>query len=119
MSHNSQTSRRWVLAVAAVAVTMAVVAAPSAAKGPMPPPVSCPPSEARASVPEPVRAACDPRWAAQQTTGDRSGSGGSNPAIVAGIMAFLVLVIAAGLHVATHRRDAQGRRASALSGPTT
>jgi hypothetical protein len=116
MSHNNQNSRRWVLAVAALAVTMAfVAAAPAAAKAPAPYPLGCPKSEARDSVPEPVRAACERVWAAQQTAGDRSGSDTSG-AIVAGSLAVLVFAMAGGLLVTTHRREAQARHAAALSG---
>ena len=116
MSHNNQHSRRWVLAVAALAVTMAfVAAAPAAAKAPALYPLGCPKSEARDSVPEPVCAACERVWAAQQTAGDRSGSDTSG-AIVAGSLAVLVFAMAGGLLVTTHRREAQARHATALSG---
>jgi hypothetical protein len=116
MSHNDQNSRRWVLAVAALAVTMAfVAAAPAAAKGPVVDPIGCPQSGSGAWAP--VRTACERGPAAHnRTAGERNSSDTSAGAIFAGSLVVVMLAIAGGLLVATHRRDAQGRHATALSG---
>ena len=100
--------------MATLTVTLAVLAPPGAAKAPVFPPVGCPQGEVSAWAP--VKAACERGSAAKQTTGDRNGSGMSDGAILAGSLAIVVLTIAGGLLVATHRRDAQGSHATALSG---
>jgi hypothetical protein len=116
MSYNARSRRRWGVAVLAATLALAVVAAPAVATGPLLDPVGCPTTAARAPMPDHVRAACERRWAARQTTGNRGGFDGSDAGIIAGGVALLVLMMAGGMLVATHRRDAQEGRPAAVSG---
>ena len=108
MSQKTQRMRRWRLVPLAIALTLAVVAAaPAAAKGPVFYPYACGPGASQAG-----KAPADLRTQCEQHPTARNGQGlsGGEAGIAAGIVGVLVLMIAGGMLVATHRRDAPGRR---------
>lgn len=90
MNRKTRARYRWRLAPLALAVALTLaVAAPAAAKGPVFYPYTCSP------------APCEHRAA----VGDRQGVDGRDAGIVAGSVAVLVLIMAGGMLLATHRRD--------------
>lgn len=114
MSQKSLTKRRWELIPVAVALTLtlAVVALPASAKGPaFVPYTGCSPATEVGTGRDRLHAPCQ---SGEAVTG-RQGSDGAGADIFAGAVAVVVLVIAGGMLVATHRRDAPGRRRAALS----
>jgi hypothetical protein len=82
-----------------------VLAAPAAAKGPVFNQFGCNPTVGKGSAPPAphIRALCQRR----QATSDRHGFNGAAAGIVAGSVGVLVLMMAGGMLVATHRRDGQ------------
>ena len=113
MSHKSKSRRRWGLIPLALvlALTLAVVAVPASAKGPVFIPDGCAPVTERGAGSDRLRALCESRGAAS----DRQGVDGADAGIVAGSVALVVLMMAGGMLVATHRRDAEQSRPAALS----
>ena len=114
MSQKTLTRRRWELIPLAVALTLtlAIVALPASAKGPaFVPYTGCTPATEDGVGKAPLHAPCQ---SGEAVTG-RQGSDGAGADILAGTVAVLVLVIAGGMLVATHRRDPPGRRRAALS----
>lgn len=109
MSLDTHTRSRCALLLLALAFM--VFTPPAAAKGPMFLPHGCPPAAASAPVSQQTRALCERRQAAS----DRPGFNG----VDAGVVAVIVLMIAGGMLVATHRRNdaAQGDRALVYEGP--
>lgn len=96
MSNKAQSRRRWGLLPVALALAFMVLAVPAAAKGPVFYPHGCSPT-----------AKCEHRAA----VGDSKGLDGRSAGIVAGSVAVVVLMMAGGMLVATHRKDAHGRPA--------
>lgn len=95
MSHNAHT--RGTIGLLMLALAFMVLTAPAAAKGPVFVPPGCPPAAADATAPQQIRARCERLQAAS----DRPGLN----AVDAGVVAVIVLTIAGGMLVATHRRN--------------
>ena len=96
MSSKAHSRRRWGLLPVALALVFMVLAVPAAAKAPVFNPHRCSPTgkcEYRAAV------------------GESKGLDGRSAGIVAGSVAVVVLMMAGGMLVATHRKDARGRPA--------
>jgi hypothetical protein len=112
LNHRRRRRRFAVLALAlALAVSLAAVA-PATAKGPIFFSHRCPERVEQASETQSQPwAVCGDRHAASATGG---GLSKTDAAIVAGSVALLVLAIATGKLVATHRREAHGSGPAAV-----
>lgn len=104
MSHNTHT--RGTVGLLMLALAFMVFTAPAAAKGPMFLPHGCPPAAANVPVSQQTRALCERRQAASV----RPGLNGVDAAVVL----VIVLTIAGGMLVATHRRNSAARGNRAL-----
>lgn len=93
--------RRFAILVLALAVSLAAVA-PATAKGPVFYPHRCPERV------EPAGETQSKPWAVCGESATGGGLSKSDAAILASSVAFLVLAIATGKLVATHRREAHG-----------
>jgi hypothetical protein len=100
-----------VLPLALVLVLM-VFAVPAAAKGPALYPSQCAPVVREDIKASPrIQTLCERR----QTVADRRGVDRTDAGILAGSVALVVLLMAGGMLVAIHRRDADRTRTAALS----
>jgi hypothetical protein len=111
MGHRTPARRRWRLVSLALALTLVVaLAAPAAAKGPVIYPSACAPVARESVKASPrVQELCE-----RHAVADGQGFTAGEARIVAGSVAVLVLMMAAGMLVATHRRDAPAARPTAL-----
>jgi hypothetical protein len=105
MSRKTQIRRTWGLLPLVLALM--VLAVPAAAKGPVFNQPVCPPTVGKASAPP--RPNLRPPCARRSVAGDRRSLNGADAGVLAGGIAVLVLVIAGGMLVVTHRRDAPAR----------
>jgi hypothetical protein len=111
MSHRTHCGR-WGLVPLALALAAVVVASPAAARGPVLYPSQCAPvAQPEIKASPRVQALCERGG----EDGDHQGLSGQDAGIVAGGVGLLVLAMAGGMLVATHRRDAQAPRPAALS----
>jgi hypothetical protein len=111
VGHRTQTRRRRRFVQVALAATLVVaLAAPAAAKGPVLYPSACAPVAREGVKASPrIQELCELTPAA-----DGQGFSAAEAGVVAGSVAVLVLMMAAGRLVATHRRDAPAARPTVL-----
>ncbi len=106
MSHKMQIGRTWAILLPLALVL--VLAAPAGAKGPVFNQPLCPPTIGE-QTPAPRGPALRPPCERLSSAGDPHTLDGANAGLVAAGIAALVLALAVGMLVVTHRADAPAR----------